>query len=106
MQILAETTSAPAPKGPPGWFSYVPMILIVVIIYMFMFRGPKKERDKRKDMLAALKKNDRVMTIGGIVGTVVQVRDDEVIVKVDESANVKMTFIRNSIQRVLADDNP
>ena len=55
-------------------------------------------------MLSALKKNDRVMTIGGVVGTVVQVRDDEVVVKVDESANVKLTFIRGSIQKILSSD--
>ena len=46
-------------------------------------------------MLANIKKNDRVMTIGGIVGSVVSASDAEVSLKVDESANVKITVIRS-----------
>jgi len=55
-------------------------------------------------MLAAVKKSDRVMTIGGIIGSVVSVGDNEVTLKVDESANVKITVVRSAIQRVLAED--
>ena len=52
-------------------------------------------------MLAAIKKNDRVMTIGGIVGSVVTANENEVTLKVDESANVKITVIRSAVQKVL-----
>jgi len=47
-----------------------------------------------------------VLTIGGVVGTVVSVKDDQVVVKVDESTNTKMTFLKSAIQRVVTDDAP
>ncbi len=49
-----------------------------------------------------IKKNDRVVTIGGIVGTVATVKEDEVTLKVDESNNTKITFSRVAIQRVMS----
>ena len=63
--------------------------------------GEKKKRDQ---MLAELKKGARIQTIGGILGTVLDVRDSEVLVKVDESTNTKMRFARSAIHRVLDDD--
>jgi preprotein translocase subunit YajC len=66
-----------------------------------MFRGQKKDRQKHADMLANLKRNDRVQTIGGVLGTVVDVRDSEVILKVDETNNVKMRFNRSAVKEVL-----
>lgn len=77
---------------------------MLVVFYGVMLSGSRKEKKKRQDMLSAVKKGDRVMTIGGIIGSVVSVNDAEVTLKVDESANVKITFIRSAIQRVLQDD--
>jgi preprotein translocase subunit YajC len=55
-------------------------------------------------MLGQLKKGDRIQTIGGVLGTVVEARDTEVLVKVDESSNTKIRFARSAIHRVLEDD--
>lgn len=79
------------------------LVLMVAVFYGFMLWGGHKDKQKRKQMLESLKRNDRVMTIGGIVGTVVGVQETEVTLKVDESANVKVTFLRSAIQRVLAE---
>ena len=49
-------------------------------------------------MLAALKKGDKVTSIGGIVGTIMDVREDEVVVKVDENNNVRMRFARWAVR--------
>ncbi len=57
-------------------------------------------------MHARLAKNDRVLTIGGVIGTIISVKDSEVILKVDESTNTKMTFIKTAIQRIITDDQP
>ncbi|NLX15166.1 MAG: preprotein translocase subunit YajC [Phycisphaerales bacterium] len=76
---------------------------MIVVFYMVMIFGSRKDKKKRQDMLAAIKKNDRVMTIGGIIGSVVSTTDSEVTLKVDESANVKITFIRSAIQKVLTE---
>lgn len=80
---------------------FLPMILAIGAFYFFLFRGQKKERKKVQDMLNNLKRNDRVQTIGGILGTVVDVRDNEVVLKVDETNNVKMRFNRGAIKEVL-----
>ncbi|HSW44160.1 MAG TPA: preprotein translocase subunit YajC [Phycisphaerae bacterium] len=80
------------------------LVLMLVVFYAIVLTGNRKEKRKRQDMLASLKKNDRVMTIGGIIGSVVSVTDNEVSLKVDESNNVKITVIRSAIQRVLQED--
>jgi preprotein translocase subunit YajC len=66
-----------------------------------------RQRDKQqKDMLANLKRGDRVQTIGGIIGSVVEARDNEVIVKVDESNNTKIRVLREAIKTVTAEETP
>jgi len=80
-------------------------LFLAMMVYMFiMFSGSRKEKRRRQEMLANMQKNDRVMTIGGIIGSIVSVHENEVTLKVDESANVKITVIRSAIQRVLRDD--
>jgi len=83
---------------------WIGLILMLVVFYVIVLGGNRREKKKRQEMLAAIGKNDRVMTIGGILGTVVSTGENEVTLKVDESANVKITVIRSAIQRVLADD--
>ncbi|MCB9856715.1 MAG: preprotein translocase subunit YajC [Phycisphaerales bacterium] len=84
-----------------GLQSVMPFMLIMGFIFYFMLIRPQsKERKQRAAMLASVKKNDRVVTIGGIIGTVASVRDDEITLKVDESSNTKITFSRSAIQSV------
>jgi preprotein translocase subunit YajC len=99
--VLAQAASRPA-GGDAFWGVVVPMLLVLGVFYFFMFRGQKKERRRYADMLANLKRNDRVQTAGGVLGTVVDVRDTEVVLKVDESNNVKIRFSRGAIKEVLA----
>jgi len=83
----------------------LPMFLIMGLIFYFLLIRPQgREKKKRAQMIDALKKNDRVLTIGGIVGTITAVRDDEITLKVDESSNTKITFSRSSIQRVMGNN--
>ncbi|MFC1671828.1 preprotein translocase subunit YajC [Planctomycetota bacterium] len=77
------------------------MIPLFVIMYVIMIR-PQKIKDKeRKAMLSKLTKNDRVVTIGGIHGTIANVKDKEIVLKVDESNNLKLRFARSAIARIL-----
>ncbi len=99
---MTQTLYNPIALGPEATL-YVGLILMVVVYSYVMLTGSRREKRKRQDMLSAIKKNDRVMTIGGIIGAVVSVGDNEVTLKVDESANVKITVIRAAIQKVLAD---
>jgi len=97
-----QTKPAPGPRGLGDMM--VPLLLMLLVMYFVVFRGPKKKQQQQKQMLADLKKNDRVRTIGGIIGTVVDLRDNEVVIKIDESNNTKMRLVRNAIHVVLTDD--
>ncbi len=81
----------------------VMFIILGVYIFLIMFRGPKKKQQQHKQMVAALKKNDRVRTIGGILGTVLDVRDDEIVLKIDEATNTKMRIVPSAVATVLGE---
>ena len=104
--IIAQAASQPAtsaPSGPqqPNFLkSFLPILAAIGVLYFFMFRGGQKDKKRLRKMLADLKRNDRIQTIGGVRGTVVDVRDDEVVIKVDESSNVRMRFARSAIKEV------
>jgi preprotein translocase subunit YajC len=92
-----------APAKPGGMSMWLPLLLMGVVLYFFMFRGPRKQQKQHQQMLEAMKKGDRVRTIGGIIGTVVDLRDDEVVVKIDEATNTKMRVVRSAISKVMAE---
>ena len=97
-------------KSPGSGWTF-PVILIggFLLLYFWMGRGRRKQESKRREMLSNLKKGDRVTSIGGIVGTVMEVREDEVVAKVDETNNVRMHFARWAIRGIGEDgkqENP
>ncbi len=108
--ILAQATppAGPAPtQAPPTGMAIFPIALMIAfVVFMMMSARSQKKREKRDrdDMHSRLSKNDRVLTIGGVVGTVITVKEDEVVLKVDESTNTKMTFVKSAIQRIVSDD--
>jgi preprotein translocase subunit YajC len=106
---------AQAPEGEkpqPDLFTALfssPLLLFAMLFMVFYFivmRPHKREQAQRKAMLAGVKKNDRVLTIGGIYGVVtnVQREADEVTIKVDESTNTKLRVTLSSVARVLGDE--
>jgi preprotein translocase subunit YajC len=99
--VTGTPTGAPGPEGNPTtmiiWF-----VLIGVIFWFLLLRPKQKEQKQRAQMLSGIKKYDKVMTIGGVIGTVMEVRDEEIIVKVDDSTNTRIKFTRGAIQRILS----
>jgi preprotein translocase subunit YajC len=77
---------------------FVPFILIFVIFYFLLIRPQKNKEKEHVKMLEALSKNDEVVTSSGIHGTVVNVKEKTVVVRVDE--NVKIEFDKNCIAYV------
>lgn len=73
----------------------MPIILIFIVFYFLLIRPQKKTQDAHKKMIASLKKNDEVITAGGIHGTIVNVKDHTVTLKVDD--NVKVEVQKGSI---------
>lgn len=103
--LIAQATTQPAgrPQTGDSFMRFLlPMLLALGIFYFLMFRGQKKDKQRHAQMLANLKRNDRVQTIGGVLGTVVDTREEEVVLKVDETNNVKMRFNRSAIKEVLS----
>jgi preprotein translocase subunit YajC len=105
------TAAAPATSGSNGpgpilGSQFFPLIIGILILYFFVFRAKKNQDKKRTDQLNKLKPGQRVQTIGGIIGTITQVSEREITVKVDETNNVKIKFARNAIHRVTDDDAP
>jgi len=79
---------------------------IGLLFYWLLIRPQQREKRQRQAMLGALKKNDRVITAGGIYGVVTNVHReaDEVTIKVDEASNTKLRMTLGSIARVLVDE--
>ncbi len=97
----------PAAQDSPGnlWGVLLPLIPIFILYYFLFIRPQQAESKKRKSQIEGLRKNDRVVTIGGIYGTVVSVdlEADRVTVRVDDDKGVKMVFTKSSVSRVLGD---
>lgn len=85
----------------------MPALLIIMVVFYLLFILPqRKEQRTRKEMLSNLKKNDHVVTIGGIYGVVVNVRPeiDEVTLRVDDTSNTRIRVTQAAIARVTADE--
>lgn len=104
-QSDSDTTPLTKKPNPFGGTQLIFLALMFVLMYMVLFRAPRKKQQQHKQMIQTLAKNDRVQTIGGIIGTVVDVRDDEVTLKIDESNNTKIKIIRSAIGRNMSKDN-
>jgi preprotein translocase subunit YajC len=95
-----------APDGGAGGGSgsfittLIPFALIIGIFYFFIIRPQNKKQKETQRMLSAIKKGDRVVTIGGLHGVIQSVKESTVIVKVDE--NTKLEFGRSAISSVTA----
>ena len=89
----AETASAFA--------SFAPIIVMVLIFYFLLYRPQKKAHDERNKMLDALKVGNRVITLGGIYGTIVAIKDEIITVKIADKVDVEVS--RNAINGVVDD---
>jgi preprotein translocase subunit YajC len=88
-----------SPFGGSQFFMIMLLLLGGMIVFSIM--GQRRERKRRDAMINAIKKHDRVQTIGGVIGSVVEVKPDYVVLKVDESSNTRITFARSAVQQVL-----
>lgn len=79
----------------------LPFILMFVVMYFLILRPQKTKEKNRKAMLSRIRKNDRVVTAGGVHGSIVTVREHEVVLRVDDAKDVKVKVDRSSIVSVL-----
>jgi preprotein translocase subunit YajC len=104
----AGTPGAAAPgatNAAPGGSSFMIMMIVLLgAMILFSFVSSRREKKKRDQLLGNIKKHDKVLTIGGVVGTVVEVKDAEIILKVDETSNTRITFTKSAISQVIPQD--
>ena len=82
--------------------SFLPLIILIAIFYFLLIRPQQKQQKQRKQMLENLQKNDKVITIGGIHGTIKDIRGDTLTVKVSE--NLSLTMSKFGIQTVVNEE--
>ncbi|AEC01448.1 preprotein translocase subunit YajC [Parasphaerochaeta coccoides] len=103
MHALIAALGASGASGSPSGGSSIPTLVtfgLVAFIFYFMIIRPQRKRDKEaKNMIAAIKKGDRVVTIGGIYGTIVTVKENTVVLKVDD--NARLEFAKSAISSVV-----
>ena len=86
-------------------FSFLfPLLIIVGIFYLLIFRPESKKRKARESMVAAVKKGDTVITTGGLKARVKRVDGDEVVVVIDKDKDVKVRFLKAAVLEVLPGD--
>lgn len=88
----------PGQPGPSPIAGLMPIFLIFAIFYFLLIRPQQKQQKKHKEMLTQLKKNDEVVTNGGIHGTIVNMDEETVTLRVDDNARIK--FQKNTISHV------
>ena len=98
-----------APAGGPNdamlgqLISFAPIILMFLILYFLMIRPQQERQKKTVEMLKALKRGDRVLTTGGIYGTIFSVDDAKAVVKITE--DTKVEFAKSAIVQVVAEES-
>lgn len=99
-EAAATEGEGEAPVKKKGMFGGMGMMIAIfgmLAVFMFMSSNSrKKQQRKQQDMLSNLAKGDKIVSIGGIVGTIVECREDELVVKIDE--NTRMKFARWAIR--------
>lgn len=86
--------------GGGGYTGIIWLGALVILMYLLFWRPQQKQAKRRREMLMHIKKNDRVVTIGGIYGIVYSIKDDEVTLKIDERNDVRIKVSRGAISRI------
>ena len=98
---FAQTVGAAEPSI---FQMFLPLILIFAVFYFLLIRPQQKKAKQHNEMLAAIRRGDRIVTGGGIIGTIARVNDNELLVDISE--NVRVTVMRGTVADVLTKTEP
>ena len=104
MNIVLQAAGAAAQPTGGGWSMILMLALMFVIMYLFMIRPQRKQQKQLEEMRNSLKKGDKVITAGGIYGTVADIDGNTVLVKVD--GEVKIRVDKSSINKDMTAEQP
>lgn len=88
---------APASGGAGPFVQLLPLLLFFAIFYFLLIRPQRQHQQKVQKMVAALKKGDKVITAGGIIGTVTSVQNDYVVLKIGENESTKVEILKSAV---------
>ena len=91
MNILTILQAAGAPAQGGGWSMWIMLILIFVVMLFFMIRPQRKQQKELQAFRDSLKKGDKVVTIGGIYGTVCDIKEESVLIEVDNNVKIRVS---------------
>ncbi|MBO8481180.1 MAG: preprotein translocase subunit YajC [Muribaculum sp.] len=101
---LLDASAGQAAKDAGGgseWMPIAMIVLIFVVMYFFMIRPQQKKQKELNQFRASLKKGDKIVTVGGIYGVVCEVKDDKLVVEIDN--NVKILVDKSAVVKDMAD---
>lgn len=108
MPHLSSMIAMAAPQAQNGaqpnqFLAFLPIIVMFVIFYFLLIRPQQKRQQQHDLLLKELKKGDKVVTNGGILGTVIGVKEKEVVLKVGDDG-VKLEFLRSSVSQIIKEN--
>ena len=89
--MMTILQAAPAAQGGSQWSMWIMLALIFVVMWFFMIRPQRKQQKELQNFRDSLKKGDRVVTIGGIYGTVCEIKDSSVLIEVDNNVKIRVS---------------
>ena len=98
---LLQTQAAGQQPAGGGWSMWVMLILIIVVMWFFMIRPQRKQQKELQKFRDGLQKGDKIVTIGGIYGTVAEIKDKTLLIEVDN--DVKIRVDKNSVVKDFTD---
>jgi preprotein translocase subunit YajC len=102
IEPMAGLLMAPGEGVNPAFSLFIQLALIFLIFYWLLIRPQRKEKDRHQAMIAALKKGDDIVTVGGIIGTIIHAAEDRITVKTAE--NTRLIVERGKVSRLITDN--
>ncbi|MCC2665979.1 MAG: yajC [Geminicoccaceae bacterium] len=101
--MLISPAYAQAGGAPAGFdfISLMPLVLIFVVFYFLLIRPQQKKMKAHREMIAAVKRGDKVLTAGGIIGTVVKVEESDDVLLVEIAKDIRVRVARSTISDLL-----
>jgi len=103
MLYLTGTTADTTPTGGSPWITIIMLIGMVLIFYFFIIRPQKKQEKQTAEMRNSIAVGDEIVTIGGIIGTVLIIKDDKLMIETGND-RTKLTILRSSVREILKTD--
>ena len=91
MNFMTILQAAPAAQAGSQWSMWIMLALIFVVMWFFMIRPQRKQQKELQNFRDSLKKGDKVVTIGGIYGTVCEIKEGSVLIEVDNNVKIRVS---------------